>query len=414
MKILTVVGARPNFMKAAPIMRAIHKHNHSTNEPKIEHLLVHTGQHYDTLMSEQFFLDLGLPRPDVHLGVAPASPTLQTAEILQKFEAVLLSELPDVVILVGDVNSTIACAIATAKTPRVPGRERPILAHVEAGLRSFDRAMPEEINRIVTDQLSDILFVTEKSGIVNLRREGIPLKKIFFVGNTMIDTLLTFQERAQSSSMLGQLGLAGPTQNGSSGSVDPYALLTLHRPSNVDELENFQNILEGLSELSGELLIIFPVHPRTRKNIEKFGLRQHFLENGNGARTGIRLIDPLGYIDFLCLMKNARLVLTDSGGIQEETTCLGIPCVTLRENTERPVTVIRGTNIVAGTSPRTIQEAIANRISSKKKASVPDKWDGKAAERIIRVLIRHTGCRNRLPGTCIASGICAHSSATLV
>jgi UDP-N-acetylglucosamine 2-epimerase (non-hydrolysing) len=392
-KILTVVGARPNFMKAGPILRAIREYNAKGNGPEIRNLLVHTGQHYDAIMSDQFFEDLNLPKPDVHLGVGSGTQAGQTAEILQKFEDVVAREWPDVVIVVGDVNSTVACALATAKLPVAASCVRPLITHVEAGLRSFDREMPEEINRIVTDHLADLLFVTEEAGLVNLRREGIPSEKIFFVGNTMIDSLLISQEKAGESAILGQIGLrAGAGHNGKGAAVEPFALLTLHRPSNVDEAEAFQKVLEGLSELSGKLPIIFPVHPRTRKRIEEFGFATYFQTGTNAAaRNGIRLIDPLGYLDFVCLMKNARLVLTDSGGVQEETTCLGVPCVTIRENTERPVTVKQGTNVIAGTSVAGIRKAIARQLSRKRRGRIPEKWDGKAAERIVPILVEAVG-----------------------
>lgn len=384
-KILSVVGARPNFMKAGPIIWAIEKHNQRRQSPEIQHLLVHTGQHYDALMSGQFFVDLNLPQPDVHLGVGSGSHAAQTAQILEKFEAVLTEHRPDVVVVVGDVNSTVACALATAKLPIATGARRPLIAHVEAGLRSFDRAMPEEINRIVTDHLSDVLFLTEKSGLVNLRREGIPAEKLFFVGNTMIDSLLAFKDRADESPVLSNLGLhTQERKNGERATPKPYALLTLHRPSNVDESGAFGEILKGIEPLSEQMKIVFPVHPRTRKRIEEFGFRQLFRGD---CRRGIHLIDPLGYLDFLCLMKHARLVLTDSGGIQEETTCLGIPCVTLRENTERPATVKRGTNVIAGTSVSGIRSAVALQMSRKMSDRAPEKWDGKTAERIIQVLL---------------------------
>ena len=373
-------------MKAAPILRAIREHNDRDGEPAIKHLLVHTGQHYDEAMSERFFSDLGLPKPDIHLGVGSGSQDKQTAEILLRFTEVLARECPEVIIVVGDVNSTLACALATAKMTAVPGKPRPLIAHVEAGLRSFDREMPEEINRVVTDHLADLLFVTEKSGVINLRREGVPGKKIFFVGNTMIDSLVAFRERADESPILETLGLrACFAEKNGKGNGKPYALLTLHRPSNVDDPASLREILEGLSVLSDKMEIIFPVHPRTRKRIEEFGVEDYF-QNNPVESKGIRRVDPLGYIDFLCLMKNARLVLTDSGGIQEETTCLGIPCVTLRENTERPVTVKHGTNIIAGTSSAKIRRAIARQLSRKTKPCIPEKWDGKAARRIVPIL----------------------------
>lgn len=391
-RIMTVVGARPNFMKAAPIIKAIEKHNRAAeNRRQIHHLLVHTGQHYDAIMSDRFFADLALPEPDIHLGVGSGSHALQTAEILKKFETVLSKESPDVLIVVGDVNSTLACALAASKFSSTPSQARPLIAHVEAGLRSFDRDMPEEINRVLTDHLADLLFVTEKAGLKNLRREGISAEKIFFVGNTMIDSLLAFKKQAEQSHVLDHLGLRRSNNGNRSrrpASAKQYALLTLHRPSNVDDRESFQQILEGLSELARESEIIFPVHPRTCRRIEEFGFQNYFSNSSNGQNARIRLIDPLGYLDFVCVMKNARLVLTDSGGIQEETTCLGIPCVTIRENTERPVTVTHGTNIVAGISPTGIRKAITRQMVRKRKGSAPEKWDGKSAQRIVAIMAK--------------------------
>jgi UDP-N-acetylglucosamine 2-epimerase (non-hydrolysing) len=395
-KIVTVVGARPNFMKAGPILGAIRNHNKLGKTPGIEHLLVHTGQHYDALMSDQFFMDLDLPTPDVHLGVGSGSQAFQTAQVLEKFESVLTREVPDLVIVVGDVNSTLACALATAKLNVTSNTSRPLVAHVEAGLRSFDRAMPEEINRIVTDHVADILFVTEKSGLDNLRHEGIPSEKIFFVGNTMIDSLVAFKRQADKSTVLSKLGLNHQGINKHRPLAKPYALMTLHRPSNVDEPMALRNVLEGIHEVSETLEVIFPVHPRTRKRIREFGLGQFFQTDGSSSGTGIRLIDPLGYLDFLCLMKNAHLVLTDSGGIQEETTCLGVPCVTLRENTERPVTVKQGTNIIAGTCAARIGRAIKAQLTRKQKVSIPPKWDGKAAQRIVPILVEQIENRGRV------------------
>lgn len=383
-KILTVVGARPNFMKVAPIIRAVREHNRVGKGPSVHHLLVHTGQHYDALMSDQFFADLDLPEPDVHLGIGSGSQGSQTAEILQKFEDILLSQSPDVVIVVGDVNSTVACALATAKLPVESTRTKPLLAHVEAGLRSFDRNMPEEINRVLTDHMADLLFVTEPSGVENLEREGIPAGRIHFVGNTMIDSLLGLRDRADGSPILRELGLI--EANGSKSSILHYSVLTLHRPSNVDKPEAFRQILEGISGLSRRMPIIFPVHPRTRKRIDEFGFDQYFQEAGQKGSDGIRLIPPLGYLDFLCLMKNAVLVLTDSGGIQEETTCLGVSCVTLRENTERPVTIEHGTNLLAGISVAGVRAAIARQLSRCQRICIPEKWDGKAAQRIVSIL----------------------------
>jgi UDP-N-acetylglucosamine 2-epimerase (non-hydrolysing) len=401
MKVMTVVGARPNFMKAAPIIAAIRKHNNgvsagTANESgkipftPITHVLVHTGQHYDQLMSDSFFADLNLPKPDVHLGVGSGSHALQTAEIMRKFEGVLLQEKPDVLVVVGDVNSTVACALVAAKISFDASGTRPLIAHVEAGLRSFDGTMPEEINRIVTDHLSDLLFVTEETGLRNLTREGVPDGKIHFVGNTMIDSLLAFKDKAEASTILERLGLRAQRHTRSDGnSIIRYGLLTLHRPSNVDNRETFLNIVSGLEELIADCPIVFPVHPRTRQRIAEFNLGRHLGANATtGSEKGIILTDPLGYLDFLCLMKYASIVVTDSGGIQEETTILRVPCVTVRENTERPVTVECGTNIIAGTNAERIRQAIRRQKERKGSDSVPENWDGQAAPRIINVLIR--------------------------
>jgi UDP-N-acetylglucosamine 2-epimerase (non-hydrolysing) len=413
MKILTVVGARPNFMKAAPIGAAIKERNgrisadsaswrEQSAEP-IQQILVHTGQHYDDIMSGSFFSDLKLQKPDVHLGVGSGSHAAQTAEILKRFEEVLLEQKPDIVVVVGDVNSTLACALVTAKISFDSAGSRPLIAHVEAGLRSFDRSMPEEINRILTDHVSDLLFVTEESGLRNLRNEGVSPDKIHFVGNTMIDSLLSFKEKAEASTILDKLCLRTLTGRGGSGnSIDPYALLTLHRPANVDDPDTLLNILAGLDELAADCPIIFPAHPRTQRRIKEFGLELHLgmdrTEVGGAARDSgttrraILMTDPLSYLDFLCLMKHATLVVTDSGGIQEETTCLGIPCVTVRENTERPVTVEIGTNTIAGTNKEGIREAIRRQLVRKTRVVAPNKWDGQAATRIVDVLVRtHQG-----------------------
>ncbi|MGA9142869.1 MAG: UDP-N-acetylglucosamine 2-epimerase (non-hydrolyzing) [Candidatus Acidiferrales bacterium] len=398
-KILTVVGARPNFMKVAPIIRAVREHNKSSRGPQIEHLLVHTGQHYDEAMSDRFFADLGLPKPDVHLGVGSGSHTVQTAEVMKKFEDVLLREKPAVVIVVGDVNSTVACAMVAAKVTYDSSGARALIAHVESGLRSFDRTMPEEVNRVVTDHVSDFLFVTEESGLNNLRNEGISSSQVHFVGNTMIDSVLAFKEKAEASTALEDLGLRLKSGNGEGDtSIRRYGLLTLHRPSNVDNPEAFVSILGGLEELAKECPIVFPVHPRTRRRIAEFGLENHVgvtsSKVGGGAPgtqascNGIVLTDPLGYLDFLCLMKHAAIVVTDSGGIQEETTCLGVPCVTVRENTERPVTVEHGTNIIAGIERDRIKDAIQLQTQRRKGAGMPQHWDGHAAERIVEVLIQ--------------------------
>jgi len=368
MKIVVVVGARPNFMKAAPILKAIREFNGMRGEwaGAIHPILVHTGQHYDAKMSDAFFADLEMPTPDVFLGAGSGSHAEQTAEIMKRFEPVLLREKPDVVLVVGDVNSTLACALVASK---MPSNCRPAVAHVEAGLRSFDRNMPEEINRILTDQLSDFLFVTEESGVRNLRKEGVPTTKAHLVGNTMIDSLREYESRAETSPIMRTLGVEKRR----------YALLTLHRAANVDERESLVEILEGISELSKLMTVVFPAHPRTQKKISELGLSGYFADS-------VRMVEPLGYLDFLCLMKHARIVVTDSGGIQEETTALGVPCVTARDNTERPVTIDVGTNLLGGTRRDTIAKAIRIQLASKTRPSLPDLWDGRAAARIIGIL----------------------------
>jgi len=397
MKILTVVGARPNFMKIAPILSAISQHNEG-EESSIRHVLVHTGQHYDQLMSDSFFTDLSLPNPDVHLEIGSGTHAAQTGEIMKRFEPVLLKEQPDVLLVVGDMNSTVACALVAAKISFDSTGKRPIIAHIEAGLRSFDRTMPEEINRIVTDQVSDLLFVTEESGLRNLLREGIPKEKVYFVGNTMIDSLLQCKQKADASTILDDLGLRKRVTDGTSSKASPYALLTLHRPSNVDHRDAFVNVLQGLDELANEYPIVFPAHPRTQKRIAELGIEEYFdwarmlhKNGGSDARSrlnAIRITEPLGYLDFLCLMSNAALVITDSGGIQEETTCLGVPCVTVRENTERPVTTQTGTNVLAGVTAEGIRGAIRRQLAARTKGAVPELWDGKASVRIIESIWR--------------------------
>jgi len=379
MKILIVVGARPNFMKAAPILKAIREFNSARAEwaETISPVLVHTGQHYDAKMSDAFFADLELRHPDVFLGAGSGSHAEQTAEIMKRFEPVLLREKPEVLLVVGDVNSTLACALVACK---LPGTLRPRIVHVEAGLRSMDRDMPEEINRILTDQLSDLLFVTEESGARNLRAEGVSKSKIHLVGNTMIDSLREYESRADGSSILRRLGA---TKN-------QYALLTLHRASNVDERDSLVEVLEGLSELAKLMPIIFPAHPRTQKRINELGLQEYFAGN-------VRVVEPLGYVDFLCLMTNARIVVTDSGGIQEETTGLGIPCVTVRDNTERPVTVDVGTNVLGGTRRDGIALAIGRQLAFCGKKSIPELWDGRAAARIVGIIAQHYMSADVLP-----------------
>jgi UDP-N-acetylglucosamine 2-epimerase (non-hydrolysing) len=378
-------------MKIAPIVAAIEEYNKKElGNTTIKHTLVHTGQHYDTLMSDVFFQDLDIPKPDIFLGVGSGSHASQTADIMKGFESVLIAEKPDVLIVVGDVNSTVACALVASKISCDTLGWKPIIAHVEAGLRSFDRTMPEEINRIVTDRLSDLLFITEESGVVNLQNEGVPAEQIHFVGNTMIDTLMSQMKKANESKILEKLDLAPNSVANNSGQTDiPFALLTLHRPSNVDHKESFIEILQALKSFDTTMTIVFPVHPRTQKQIVKIQLDDYirFSKDGTIKRGKLNVIDPLGYLDFLCLMKNARIVLTDSGGIQEETTSLGVPCVTIRTNTERPVTISEGTNLLAGLQKEAIIEAIKTQLSKTKEDwRIPKYWDGKAADRIVDVL----------------------------
>jgi len=379
-KIVSVVGARPNFMKIAPIIEQL-KIKNKNLKAKLKHVLVHTGQHYDEEMSKSFFEDLNLPKPDINLGVGSASHAVQTAKIMIEFEKVCLRERPDLIIVVGDVNSTIACALVASKL----GIK---IAHIEAGLRSFDRTMPEEINRVLTDAISDYLFTTCEDANENLKREGIPEEKIYFVGNVMIDTLLKYKERAKKSKILEKLGLNKDLQ------VRSYTLLTLHRPSNVDNRETFINILKALKDVSEKIPIIFPAHPRTQRQIKIFSLEKYFnfvnIESNScvNIRNSINLLNSLPYLDFLNLMANAKFVLTDSGGIQEETTILNIPCLTLRENTERPVTLKEGTNTIVGSNPeKIISKSMDILNGKKKKGRIPKLWDGKAAERIINILI---------------------------
>jgi len=358
-RVLCVVGARPNFMKIAPIMRAF------AAEPRLQGILLHTGQHYDEAMKAAFFAQLGIPEPDVDLGVGSASHALQTAETMRRFEPELDRLRPGAVLVVGDVNSTIACALVAVK------KGVPVI-HVEAGLRSWDRTMPEEINRVLTDQISDLLFTTEQDAARNLEREGIDPARINFVGNVMIDTLRYNRPRATRPADLLAMLSSGERLLSANG----YGLLTLHRPSNVDDPDVLRGLLELLCELSEELPLVFPVHPRTRARIETAGL-------GASFERDVLAMPPLGYLDMLGLMGGARLVLTDSGGIQEETTALGVPCITLRENTERPITVTEGTNTVVGTNPERIRAAFREALDGRGKAGrIPELWDGHAAERI--------------------------------
>lgn len=382
LKIISVVGARPNFMKIAPIWHEMKKH-----PDNFEPIILHTGQHYDENMSDSIFDDLELSSPDIYLDVGSDSHAKQTAKIMVRFEDVCVKERPDIVLVVGDVNSTLACSIVAAKLC-IP------VAHVEAGLRSFDRSMPEEINRIVTDSLSDFLFTTCEDANENLRREGIPKNKIYFVGNVMIDTLVSYREKAKRSRILEKLGLKNSLRSSINHSeIRPYALLTLHRPNNVDNIDVFKNIIEALQEVSRKIPIMIPAHPRTQKQIKSFGYEKYFnfidlnKANSTSPEDSINLFHPLRYLAFLNLMANSRFVLTDSGGIQEETTILGIPCLTLRENTERPITITEGTNVLVGTNKEKIVSESLNILNGGgKPGKIPKLWDGKASERVITIL----------------------------
>jgi UDP-N-acetylglucosamine 2-epimerase (non-hydrolysing) len=367
-KILCVAGARPNFMKVGPILRVLR------DRARFVAKLVHTGQHYDARLSKVFFDDLNIPRPDFELAVGSASHAMQTAEIMRRFESVLRDEQPEAVLVVGDVNSTIACALVAAKfvldrpfATTLGIRRRPLTIHVEAGLRSFDDDMPEEVNRRLTDAVSDVLFVSDPAGMTNLDREGVPAARCFFVGNVMIDALLAARAEAMESPILETLGLDDR----------PYALLTLHRPSNVDDLAGLTALLDTLDEIAHRIPIVFPIHPRTRAQLFASG---HALDPRRWC-----VCDPLGYLDFVKLTARASVVLTDSGGVQEETTVLGVPCLTLRDSTERPVTLTEGTNRLTGTDREAILAAFADSHGAHTRR-VPRLWDGRAAERIEQTL----------------------------
>lgn len=364
MKILVVAGARPNFVKVAPILKELGRRRETTA------FLVHTGQHYDVSMAGNFFRDLGIPEPDVSLEVGSGSHAFQTAEVIKRIEPVLLEERPAAVVVVGDVNSTMAAALAAVKL-QIP------VAHVEAGLRSFDRTMPEEINRVVTDSISDFLFVSEQSGLENLAREGVEEAKVFFVGNVMIDSLEATRALWMKSDVVQRLGLT----------KHAYGAMTLHRPSNVDDAETFTGLVGVLSEIAERLPLVFPVHPRTVSRIKEFGLENRFrFLDGNEAvqEHGLHMVPAMGYLDFLALEASARLVLTDSGGVQEESTILGVPCLTLRENTERPATITHGTNRIVGTDPARIRQAALEALDNfRAPREMPPLWDGRAAQRIV-------------------------------
>jgi UDP-N-acetylglucosamine 2-epimerase (non-hydrolysing) len=358
LKILNVVGARPNVMKMAPIAAAI-----ARRPGALSQVLVHTGQHYDDAMSSSFIRELGLPAPDINLDVGSGTHAEQTARIMLAFEPVLIAQHPDWVVVVGDVNSTLACALVASKL-------HVRVAHVEAGLRSFDWTMPEEVNRVLTDRMASLLLTPSRDADANLEREGISTDKIVRVGNVMIDTLMMHLDRARGSRVLDDLGVR-PRE---------FAVLTMHRPSNVDDPDALRAILAALGEIARDVPIVFPAHPRTRARMQQFGV---------AAPRGVRVLEPLGYLDFLCLWSNARLVLTDSGGVQEETTALGIPCLTLRPNTERPITVEQGTNRVVGSDPARIKDAVGSILRGEldRERRAPELWDGHTAERIVDALV---------------------------
>lgn len=357
-KIMHVVGARPNFMKVAPVMSALERHG------QIRQVLVHTGQHYDANMSDIFFQQLGIPAPDMNLDAGSGSHAVQTAQVMMRFENAVLQTQPDTVLVYGDVNSTVAAALVCAKLGVKVG-------HVEAGLRSFDRTMPEEINRLLTDQIADSLFTPSADGDDNLAREGIAKDKIHLVGNVMIDTLIRLLPQA--------LARSGGLRQFLRIEDHAYCLVTLHRPSNVDDASMLLKIMDAVEELSHDINVVFPIHPRTRLQMKALGL--------NTENPAFKFIEPVGYLDFLALQKNAKFVITDSGGIQEETTFLGVPCLTVRENTERPVTVTTGTNILVGRDiERLKQEASRILNNGAKTGSIPPLWDGKASERIAEII----------------------------
>lgn len=358
MKIITIAGARPNFIKIAPLCRAFNK-----RKDRFEHLICHTGQHFDRNMSKIFFEQLEMPEPDFNLGVGGGSHADQTARIMIEFEKILNQHKPDLILVPGDVNSTLACSVVGSKLGIKIG-------HVEAGLRSFDRGMPEEINRIVTDVLSDYLFISEESGLANLRQEGLAEDKLHFVGNIMIDSLIHFLPTIEQSVILDKMNLR----------AGEYTLLTFHRPSNVDSRSSLTQLVDMLNHLTGKTKLVFPVHPRTRKNLEEFDLISKLSEE-------ILTLDPIGYIDFLALTKSANLLITDSGGIQEETTYLGVQCITVRNNTERPVTVTTGTNQLIGTELDAVEKAALDVLDGNiKTGAIPEKWDGLTAERIVDII----------------------------
>lgn len=374
MKVLHVVGARPNFMKVAPIMEAFETFRRQREGVPLEQVLVHTGQHYDRQMSALFFDELGMPRPDINLSIGSGPHGQQTGRIMEAFEKVLMVQRPDLVLVVGDVNSTLACALDAKKLGIA-------VAHVEAGLRSYDRSMPEEINRLATDAIADLLFTTDAIADECLRQEGVPQERIFRVGNVMIDSLLKHRAKALARPTLQELELM------EAAVPRPYALVTLHRPGNVDDRRVFRGIAEALVGIGRQMPVIFPVHPRSRARFAEFRLEELM-----SPANGIRLLEPLGYLDFVNLMANAAIVLTDSGGIQEETTILGVPCLTIRPNTERPITLQQGTNRLVGNRRDDILREFANALQHRGKPTpIPPLWDGHAARRIVEVIVAWAG-----------------------
>jgi UDP-N-acetylglucosamine 2-epimerase (non-hydrolysing) len=386
-----VAGARPNFMKVAPIMRAVEDYNRLHKEI-ICTSFIHTGQHYDANMSDSFFRDLQLPEPDIHLGVGSGSHAEQTAKVMVAFEKVLLKERPDIVVVVGDVNSTLACTLVAVKL-HIP------VAHVESGFRSFDRQMPEEINRIVADVLSSYLFTATPECDENLRKEGVAQDRIFLVGDIMVDSLMKNLDVARERNILDRLGLKSGSPDGKKHPPAPYALLTLHRPANVDRKESFIRIIQGLIEASKKIPIVFPIHPRTRKQVIAFGLESNFefyptpdlkpedYKSGNALKRKIHCIDPVGYLDFLNLMTQAKVVLTDSGGIQVETMVLDVPCITLRDTTERSFTLTEGMNVLVNDDPERIVSEVMRVLDGPVRHSVMSHlYDGHTAERIVKIL----------------------------
>jgi UDP-N-acetylglucosamine 2-epimerase (non-hydrolysing) len=363
-KISIIVGARPNFMKAAPLLRELEKY-----PDRLEPVLIHTGQHYDANLSQLFFDELKMPRPDVYLGVGSSTHAQQTATIMVELEKIWMVDPPDLAVVFGDVNSTMATALVTAKLLIK-------LAHVEAGLRSFDHTMPEEINRIVTDRLSDLLFVSEESGLRNLANEGVPSDRVFHTGNIMIDSLVHSLEACKKTAVLDDLSLTS----------GEYAVMTMHRPSNVDDTRRLSELLDLVNEISHRVPVVFPCHPRTKKEMTNLGVL------GRIDSDCFKIIDPIGYLDFLRLQSEAKFVLTDSGGIQEETTYLRIPCITMRENTERPATVETGSNVLTGPHPGKIRQAVENVLNGRhREGAIPKYWDGQAASRIAKIILERLG-----------------------